>query len=359
MLGEGLLRLLGEIDRGGCVLLLEDLHWADPESLALFDYLSEAVTSGPVLVVASTRAPLRTPDRVVAPGATVLTLGRLTEAEVDAMIESSDRALSESDRASIRERAEGLPLLVDELLARTRPTAAGWRVPASFAALVEQRLAALDEQGRRLLAAAAALGSDPDWDLVPEVADVEAAAAVAVLREAVRLDLLVTSGPVLTWRHALTRDAVWAGLLPPERTALGRRAADVLLARGGPAQQVAAAELLIGAGDSERGGALLLEVARRELATGAVHRAETLLEQVAATGQPPGRAGQRPGRPAHPDRSARRGAGDRDRCARPRLRRRARRAVLPTRPGGHLVDAVGRGRRVRLARPPPRRSAAR
>ena len=284
VLGEGLLRLLGEIDRGGCVLLLEDLHWADPESLALFDYLSEAVTSGPVLVVASTRAPLRTPDRVVAPGATVLTLGRLTDAEVDAMIESSDRTLSESDRASIRERAEGLPLLVDELLAGAAE-GAGWRVPASFAALVEQRLAVLDEQGRRMLAAAAALGSDPDWDLVPQVADVEAAATVAILREAVRLDLLVTSGPVLTWRHALTRDAVWAGLLPPERTALGRRAADVLLARGGPAQQVAAAELLIGAGDSERGAVLLLEVARRELATGAVHGAGMLLEQVAATDQ--------------------------------------------------------------------------
>ena len=183
-------------------------------------------------------------------------------------------------------------------------------MPASFAALVEQRLAALDERGRRLLAAAAALGSDPDWDLVPQVADVEAAAAVAVLREAVRLDLLVTSGPVLTWRHALTRDAVWAGLLPPERTALGRRAADVLLARGGPAQQVAAAELLIGAGDSERGGALLLEVARRELATGALHARRDCCWSRSLRPGSAWRAGQRPGRPAHPDRSARRGAGE-------------------------------------------------
>src|SRR5918994_1152422 len=40
VLGEGVLRLLGHLAPAGCLLVLDDLHWADPDTLALVDYLA-------------------------------------------------------------------------------------------------------------------------------------------------------------------------------------------------------------------------------------------------------------------------------------------------------------------------------
>ena len=293
VLGEGLLRLLTALDPECCVLLLDDLHWADAETLALLDYLSAAVAAAPLLIAATAREHPSSSalKRLIGAASSVIELGRLEPKEVDEMIELSGRSLDEAERELIRGRSEGLPLLVDELL--TVPSNSSdrgggpWSVPASFAAVVESRLDSLDEPGRRVLSAAATLGVQPDWDLVPAIAELDGGQAVTSLRRAVRAELLIIDGSVLTWRHALTREAIWADLLPPERAVLSRRAAQVLLDRGGPDQELAAAQLLVDAGDSDDGAALLLRIAERELATGALRTAESILDQVAATGRFP------------------------------------------------------------------------
>ena len=41
MLGEGVLRLLTTVAPDGCLVVLEDLHWADGESLAVIEYLCD------------------------------------------------------------------------------------------------------------------------------------------------------------------------------------------------------------------------------------------------------------------------------------------------------------------------------
>ena len=294
VLGEGLLRLLTALDPAGCVLLLEDLHWADAETLGLLDYLSGAVAAAPLLIAATAREHPSSSalKRLIGAASSVIELGRLEPSEVDEMIELSGRSLDEAERELIRRRSEGLPLLVDELLTSVPSNSSDrgggpWSVPASFAAVVESRLDSLDEPGRRVLSAAATLGVQPDWDLVPAIAELDGGQAVNSLRRAVRAELLIIDGSVLTWRHALTREAIWAGLLPPERSVLSRRAAQVLLDRGGPDQELAAAELLVEAGDSDDGAALLLRIAERELAAGALRSAESILDQVAATGRFP------------------------------------------------------------------------
>ncbi|HEV7471532.1 MAG TPA: hypothetical protein VGO23_17375 [Pseudonocardia sp.] len=58
-----------------------------------------------------------------------------------------------------------------------------------------------------------------------------------VAEEMLAATLLEPDGPSLRWPHALTRDAVLAALLPPERAALAARAADALVARGDPADE--------------------------------------------------------------------------------------------------------------------------
>jgi DNA-binding CsgD family transcriptional regulator len=293
VLGEGVLRLVGLLGGAGCVLAFEDLQWADPDSLALLDYLAGAPSRTPLLIAATVRdRPLvaAIERSASAPGTVVVDLAPLAADEVDRLVAALAPAAGDAERALIRDRSEGLPLLVEELVAelsRTGATGTGapWIVPRTFAAIVETRLAGLDQTDRQLLAAAAVLGGQPDWDLVPRVAGTDQARAVAGLRRAVRAELLVSDGLALTWRHALTRDAVLAGLLPPERNALADRAADLLLDRAGPRDAAAALELLTATGDTDRAAALMVEMAARDLQVGALRSAETLLDRAAATGR--------------------------------------------------------------------------
>ena len=125
VLGEGLLRLLTALDPECCVLLLEDLHWADAETLALLEYLSAAVAAAPLLIAATAREHPSSSGlkRLIGAASSVIELGRLEPKEVDEMIELSGRSLDEAERELIRGRSEGLPLLVDELLTPCPPTA--------------------------------------------------------------------------------------------------------------------------------------------------------------------------------------------------------------------------------------------
>jgi predicted ATPase len=59
LIGEAVVRLLGVLGstapHTGCLLVMEDLHWSDPETLAVVDYLADAVAEVPVLCLLSTR----------------------------------------------------------------------------------------------------------------------------------------------------------------------------------------------------------------------------------------------------------------------------------------------------------------
>ena len=84
--GEAVLRLLRRLARpGALVVLLEDLHWADPDSLAVIEYLGDNIWCEPLLCVATyrTEEPSAALDLVRRMhgrrGATHLPLGRLDE----------------------------------------------------------------------------------------------------------------------------------------------------------------------------------------------------------------------------------------------------------------------------------------
>jgi len=49
------LRLLTTLGPGGAVLALEDLHWADPDTLAVLEYLADAASGVPVLLIVTAR----------------------------------------------------------------------------------------------------------------------------------------------------------------------------------------------------------------------------------------------------------------------------------------------------------------
>jgi len=192
-LGEALLRLLRalSLEAGGCLLVLEDLHWADGETLALLEYLADNLAAERVLCLGT----LRDEDGVVAAAlagvlevrgsAAVLPLGRLDPAAMARMalacVGGTD--LPGAVQSFVAERAEGIPFLVEEVLAgligdgtlaerdgRWHATdLAGAGLPDTFADAVHDRLEGLEADSRQVLCAAAVLGRRFDWALLGPV----------------------------------------------------------------------------------------------------------------------------------------------------------------------------------------------
>jgi predicted ATPase len=303
VLGEALAELLGIVaGEERAVALLDDLHWADRDTLAVLEYLAGRLVGTGTRVLASLRSD-EAPPEGLAPlrraRVAVVELGRLDADDAGTLARRVlGGEVADDVRAHVVAAADGLPLLVEDLCARLVEdgaitsrdgtwTAAGplpTPVPAAFAEAVAGRVAALEPPDRDVVRVAALLGRDLPWDLVPTAAGTGAPAAAAALRRAVDARLLVPDGDgALRWRHALTQDAILAALTGPERSVLAARAARAL---DGPdhAGPVLArvAELHARGGDPDRAAALLLRHAREHRAAGAPSAALAVLEQATA-----------------------------------------------------------------------------
>ncbi|HEX4686803.1 MAG TPA: AAA family ATPase [Nocardioides sp.] len=300
VLGEGVARLLDDVGgESGCLLVIEDAHWADPDSVALLEYLGSAVRDTRVLVAVSSRddGPGSEVVRRLAatPGTGVLPLTALDVAEAEELAESrAGSTLTAEQAAYVVSRADGVPLLVEEL-AMTLATSGGadaeddarGALPSRFATEVRRRLDALSSDARQAVRAAAVLGGEPDWSLLPTVTGLEPDRVWAALREAATAHLLAQDGADLGWRHALTQEAVAESLLPPERSALARRAADALLQGGRADDEEHAARLLLLAGDDKQARDVALRAAVRERRRTAYGNARRLLDLGDAAGGSP------------------------------------------------------------------------
>jgi predicted ATPase len=141
LLGEAIVRLAAILaPDAGCVLIFEDLHWADPETLAGVDYLGDALRTGPTLCVCTSRPggpSVELLERLERrdPGS-VVRLRSLESAEVSAMIGSclATSAPPAGLTDFVAEHSDGSPFLVEELLAglvaagSLRSTNARWEI---------------------------------------------------------------------------------------------------------------------------------------------------------------------------------------------------------------------------------------
>ncbi|WP_405588745.1 AAA family ATPase [Streptomyces sp. NBC_01092] len=334
---EAVLRLLGTLGRsGGCVLVLEDLHDADADTLTIVDYLTDNLPGqravllatlrggpGPALDLAEAAASRRT--------ARTLRLARLGPAHT---AELAARCLGHDDAgkvpAAVLDRlhavSEGVPFVVEELLTAMVDSGSlvqrqgdGWTVtgsldagvPATVAAAVLQRVDHLEPPGVALLEAAAVLGRRFPVDIAARVAGVDRTTALRQLRHAARAHL-VTDGATAeepgwhSFRHALTADAITHRLLPAERAALCLAAADAIesadaaghrprgadrparragepdgLIGGDPGDDLyrLAAELCVAGGQRARAAVLLTRAGRQAVLRGALLTAVELLDR--------------------------------------------------------------------------------
>jgi DNA-binding CsgD family transcriptional regulator/tetratricopeptide (TPR) repeat protein len=279
--GEAVIRLIRWLGAAsGTVIALEDLHWADPDTLAVLEYLADNTGGERVLLVATSRdepAGAAALARRLAGrrAATHLPLGRLSADEVERMVRACVTGAGDQLVARARLAADGVPFLVEEVLA-----APG--VPESFAETVRARLAEFTAGERRVLEAAALLGRGFDWQLLAAAAGVDAAVVPASLERAVASQLLTVDGEAFRFRHALTREAVAAGLLPPARRELAAAALAAVEAAHpalDPPWRDIAADLAALSGDTERAGDLLTRSGEEALDRGALATAAATLRR--------------------------------------------------------------------------------
>jgi tetratricopeptide (TPR) repeat protein len=327
LLGEAILRLLRVLGAcHGCLIALEDLHWADADTLAVVEYLTDNLQTEPILLLATVRSDERSPAlaRVRAMAARragqLLELPRLDHASVAEMARVClDVTVCPQPIMDLLVSAtEGLPFLVEELLAAwigsgalTRD-AGRWEIapelaraitPITFVGTVNRRLATLGDKTRRLLLIAAILGRYFDWMLLPAATGLDEPDVLLRLREAVDAQLVTVDDQgsllagipgaggipkpqtIFRFRHALTRAAILDGLLPPERAALSARLLALVESLHpdllGEWCDLAAG-LAAGAGNTQRAAQLLLESGRRSLERGALATAESTLDRARA-----------------------------------------------------------------------------
>jgi class 3 adenylate cyclase/tetratricopeptide (TPR) repeat protein len=160
-------------DQGACVLVFEDIQWAEPGLLDFIEYLLEWSRNHPLFVIALSRPELGGALAAASRNATTLALEPLSPEAMGALIEGFAPGLSEELRGEILARAEGVPLyavetvrmLLDRGLLRRegdvyRPTGAidALEVPETLHALLAARLDGLSPDERAVVNDASVLG---------------------------------------------------------------------------------------------------------------------------------------------------------------------------------------------------------
>ena len=228
------------------LMILEDSHWADPTSIEAFSRAVDRTKTFGVLLIVTYR-PEFEPPWTGRPNVTVLTLNRLGEREIAAMIDgvAGNKRLPESVKHDIIERTDGIPLFVEEITkavleaenegATERAVAAipspSVSVPASLHASLMARLDRLGS-AKEVAQIGAVIGREFSHALIAAVAR----NGEPELRSS--LDRLVTAGLLFRqgvpphasylFKHALVQDAAYGTLLREPRRALHARIAETL-----------------------------------------------------------------------------------------------------------------------------------
>jgi predicted ATPase len=154
------------------VIVVEDIHWADAQTLDLLVGIAFAVRRAPALLLLTSRTqgdPLGTGWRNAIAGTAMTTIdvGPLQPEEAASLANSFISATQRVASACI-ERAGGNPLFLEQLLRHAEDGATG-AVPASIQSLVLARMDLLAVRDKRALQAASVLGQRFDLTTLREV----------------------------------------------------------------------------------------------------------------------------------------------------------------------------------------------
>jgi DNA-binding SARP family transcriptional activator/pimeloyl-ACP methyl ester carboxylesterase/tetratricopeptide (TPR) repeat protein len=240
---ETLALLVGLAEEAPVLIVLEDLHWADPTTLDLVVFLANHVDERRVLLIGTYRADeppsaervQRLADGVRRSGSALLVeLGPLDRDDVAALLTARAGVppLAPVTDAIVA-RSEGNPFFAEELLAAAGDETG--ELPHGLRDLLLQRVTRLDPTTQALLRLAAAAGRDVGYPLLCAAAARPVQDVRESLRRAVDHGVLVADHATgsFRFRHSLLAEAIYTTLLPGEREDLHARLAEEL-ARGKP-----------------------------------------------------------------------------------------------------------------------------
>lgn len=225
------------------MVLFEDLHWIDAETQALLDSLVESLPAARLLLLVNYR-----PEYSHGWGSKTyyrqLQIDPLPPASSEALLDAllgTDATLAPLKRLVI-ERTEGNPFFIEEsvrslvetgVLAgergayRLTRVVQGLQVPATAQAMLAARIDRLGPEDKRLLQAAAVIGTDVPFELLQAVADEPEHRLRRGLAQLQATEFLYETRlfPDLeyTFRHALTHEVAYGGLLAERRRDLHAR----------------------------------------------------------------------------------------------------------------------------------------
>jgi class 3 adenylate cyclase/tetratricopeptide (TPR) repeat protein len=240
------------------VLVMDDIHWADPESIELLLHLLELTEEAPIVFICAFRPDRQAPSWKFRQQVesdfphlhTEINLQPLKGADTQELV---DNLLAISDlppqaRQLILEKTEGNPFFIEEVV-RTLidsgvvvrdESGEHWRatkaieniaIPDNLQALLTSRIDRLDSEARRTLQVASVIGRSFYYQVLKRVSD-ESVALDRQLSTLQRVDLIREAARVpdveFMFRHELTRQAAYDSILRRSRPDFHRQVAEAM-----------------------------------------------------------------------------------------------------------------------------------
>ena len=221
------------------LVVLEDIHWADPTTLDLLDLLVEKVEQGPILLVVTTRPELQ-PSWASRPQVTVQALSGLDRRHAASLIRAvtGERTLPKNVVDRIIAHADGIPLFIEELTKTVldahlqhsneqqdllaeplSPSIVPTTLQASLMARLDRLVAA-----KEVAQIGSVIGREFSFELLHELSELPQQDLGDALRELAMSGLATAHGqpPYSTYafKHALVQDAAYASLLRGRRRSI-------------------------------------------------------------------------------------------------------------------------------------------
>lgn len=236
---------------GPAVLLIEDLHWADPGTLQLLRFVAGRLPRDLVLIGTYREEDTQHAGEITALAGCVPAGARATEVRLRPLKRTGVqdlaagllgvKSLPPSLTGALIERTGGLPFVIEELLRGVAIGKGSIDTPAVVRALADKpapvavrasltiRLQQVPDYCRELIRAAAVLDAPASEALLGAVADVSGSQRLTALDTGIARGLLGEPKPGLyDLRHTLARRAIYETIPPDEVRRLHRRSATAL-----------------------------------------------------------------------------------------------------------------------------------
>lgn len=230
--------LLAAAREGPAAIIVDDLHWTDPETDSVLAAVLDRLGEVPLMLLLGWR-PDRAPGFAAHEAVAVLPVPPLPEGEAERL---AAQLLGEGARDAahhIAVHSGGNPLFVEEEVAARReapPMPDAPRVPPTVRSLLAARIDRLDDAAKAVLEALAVLGEPSDEATIGTVTGVasEAVPQATAILAAAGLARGEGIGPTARWtcRHALYQDVAYIGMTFSRRRALHAVAATALAENG-------------------------------------------------------------------------------------------------------------------------------